>query len=60
MKKSIPLEQRTITVPHEMMVFAEDRVTKMLNVNVYQSIRRLCAEAYLLACNDMVQIKNRI
>ena len=54
------MEQRTITVPHKMMVFAEDRVTSMLNVNVYQSIRRLCAEAYLLACNDMVQIKDRL
>lgn len=57
MKKKCSLEDRTITVPGDLMQFAIDRCSSMIHVNPYKNINRILAEAYLLACNDMTQIR---
>ena len=60
MKYKIPIEDRTITVPVAFMDFAKNRCREMLYANNYISINDMLAQAYLLACNDMVQITDLI
>lgn len=57
MKKLAPLKDREIIIPSELMDFAKNRCANMLYVTPFTNINQICAEAYLLACNDMVQIQ---
>lgn len=47
----------SITVSRDMMQWAESRVVEMIDMNYVKSPMRLMAEAYLLAINDVTQIK---